>query len=247
MDATIHTYGGILAGGIGSRMSGAGKPKQFLDVGGVPVLVRAVRRFLELDDLAGVVLAMHPDWRDHSLGVLRTHGIDVSRVEIVSGGPSRFESLVNLANGCSASAARRGAEGRVLMISHDCARPFVSVDILRRNVAALLDGGCDMATTSIPTIDTVLLSSDGNRGDCVPERSTVFLDQGPQTVDVAHFLGLVERLSREERERYIEAGRLYMEKGFNVRIVAGDRGNFKLTTPFDMVLAERLLAEGLIS
>ena len=241
-----YVYGGVLAGGIGSRMSGAGKPKQFLEVGGVPVLVRTVRRFLELDELAGVVLAMHPDWRDYSLDLLRTSGIDVSRVEIVSGGPSRFESLVNLANGCASAAARRGLAGRLLMISHDCARPFVSADILRRNVAALLDGGCDMATTSIPTIDTVLLSSDGQKGDCVPERSTVFLDQGPQTVDVEHFLGLVDSLSADERAHYMEAGRLYMEKGFNVRIVAGDRGNFKLTTPFDLVLAERLLADGLV-
>lgn len=242
----MSVFGGILAGGVGSRMSQGGLPKQFMEVGGVPVIVRTLRRFLALDVLDGLVVAMHAQWREYAEKMFNRYEINMSRVSMVDGGATRFESLICLANGCLSDARKKGFTDRVLMINHDCARPFVSLDILNNNVRALTDLGFDMVTTSIPTIDTVLLSSDGMIGDSVPDRPTVFLDQGPQTVDVEHFLELVGTLTEEERERYMEAGKLYMEKGFKVGIVAGDRYNFKLTTPFDLAVAERLLSDGVI-
>lgn len=239
-------FGGILAGGIGVRMETAGGlPKQFLEIGGKPVIVRTLLRFFEVKELDGVMVAMHPSWHDYSLDLLSRNGIDVSRVTIVPGGATRFESLVNLAKACVAAAEDAGDAGETLMISHDCARPFVTSEILRTNVAAT--AAYDMVTTSVPTIDTVLLSADGQISDCVPERSTVFLDQGPQTMRVRHFLSLVAGLSAAEREKYMEAGQLYIDKGFRVGIVPGSRCNFKLTTPFDLKLAELLIREGVLA
>ena len=239
-------FGGILAGGTGTRMGAAnGLPKQFLEVAGVPVIVRTLRRFFEVESLDGIVIAMHPSWRDYTMDLLSRNRVDVSRVTIIDGGATRFESLVNLARACLRMAESRGERGEVLMINHDCARPFVSVEILRNNIAAAKE--YDMATTSIPTIDTVLLSGDGKVSDCVPDRSTVFLDQGPQTVRVRQFLSLVEKLTDEERTKYMEAGRLYIDRGFKVAIVPGDRNNFKLTTPFDLKLAESLIKEGVLT
>ena len=71
-------------------------------------------------------------------------------------------------------------------------------------------------------------------------RSTVFLDQGPQTIKVRHFMQLVDTLTDEEKEKYMEAGRLYIDKGYRVGIVEGERENFKLTTKFDLLLAEMM-------
>ena len=242
----MRTYGGILAGGTGTRMGAAGGlPKQFLEVGGIPVIVRTLRRFLEVGELEGVVVAMHPSWRDFTVEMLSRNGVDVAKVTIVDGGATRFDSLVSLAEACAAAADAAGDAGELLMINHDCARPFVSAEILRANIAAASE--YDMATTSVPTIDTVLLSKDGKVSDCVPERATVFLDQGPQTVRVRHFLSLVAALSAEERAKYMEAGRLYIDRGYRVGIVPGSRNNFKLTTPFDLKLAESLIREGVLA
>lgn len=69
------------------------------------------------------------------------------------------------------------------------------------------------------------------------------MDQGPQTIDVKHFLKLVEGLTEQDREKYIEAGRLYIEKGYRVGLVLGERENFKLTTKFDLKLAEMMLED----
>lgn len=227
---------GILAGGTGTRM-GADKPKQFLDIGGIPVIVRTVRRFLGHPDIQKVVIAMNAEWIEYSINLLGKYGITTKDVTIVEGGNTRFESLIALANAC----VKAAGDEECIMINHDCARPFVSGRIISDNVSMVKD--FDMVTTSMPTIDTVLMSSDGMTSDCVPERSTVFLDQGPQTVDARRFLDLVATLSPDEKEKYMEAGRLYIDKGLKVGIVKGERENFKLTTKFDMCLAEMLIAE----
>ncbi len=232
--------GGILAGGLGTRMSNGGLPKQFLKVGGIPVIIRTLQRFLSCDKIEYIVIAMNESWMDHCREMMREYDVDLNRVRIITGGNTRFESLLCLANECM-NVAKEHGEDEVVMINHDCARPFVSKRILNENIERLNE--YDMITTSIPTIDTVLVSKDGELGDFVPDRHTIFCDQGPQTLKVNHFLKLVETLNEEEKEKYIEAGRLYMEKGYRVGIVQGERENFKLTTKFDLTLAEMMLAD----
>ena len=231
-------FGGILAGGIGSRMSQTGLPKQFLQLGGVPIIVRTVRRFIEFGKFDRIIITMTETHFEYAQNLLKEHGIEMGRIQLVVGGPSRFESLLCL---CRAAEAALPPDEEALIVTHDCARPFVSLKILADNLAGMEE--FDMVTTSVPTVDTVLISEDGRVGTRVPDRHTIFCDQGPQTLRVRHFLKLVDSLSEDEHARYIEAGRLYMEKGFHVGIVAGDRMNFKMTTPFDMTVAECLLKE----
>lgn len=231
--------GGVLAGGLGTRMTEANLPKQFIKIGGKPVIVHTLQRFLQHKGIDHVIVAMNENWISFCHDLLREYGLD-DKVEIISGGNTRFESLLCLANACMRKACECGAND-VLLISHDCARPFVSERILRDNIEMI--NYYDMVTTSVPTIDTVIVSKDGKCSDCVPNRDTMFLDQGPQTIRVPHFLRLVESLTAEEKSRYIEAGRLHIEKGFRVGIVEGERENFKLTTSFDLKLAEMILSE----
>lgn len=230
--------GGILAGGLGTRMATGGLPKQFLKVAGKPVIIHTLERFLENKNIGYIVIAMNESWIDYCNDMLREYGLDSKRVRIIQGGDSRFESLLCLARECLNIAAEKKHDGEITMINHDCARPFVSDRILNDNITMVNE--YDMVTTSVPTIDTVLLSSDGKISDCVPERSTVFLDQGPQTIKVRHFMQLVDTLTDKEKEKYMEAGRLYIDKGYRVGIVEGERENFKLTTKFDLTLAEML-------
>lgn len=141
--------------------------------------MRTLKKFLSLDGLSGVVLAMHRDWHDYTVDLLDKYGVSRDVITIVDGGATRFESLICLANGCVAMSEKLGGAERIIMVNHDCARPFVPQTVLEANVKALESGEFDMVTTSMPTIDTVLISKNGKVGDVVPERSTVFLDQGP--------------------------------------------------------------------
>lgn len=236
----MKNFGGILAGGIGSRMNNGDMPKQLMTVGGVPVIVRTIRAFLSCRNLDFVFVAMNAKWRSCCEELIGKAGVDRSRLDIIDGGSTRFDSLINLSNAAYAKAC--GEE--CVLLNHDCARPFVSQRILADCIKKVAD--FDMVTTSVPTIDTVLISRDGKRSDSVPERSTVFCDQGPQAFRVKQFLNLVNALSADEKAKYMEAGRMYLDRGFSVGIVPGERTNFKLTTPFDMILAEAMIKEGQI-
>ena len=233
--------GGILAGGLGTRMSNGGLPKQFLKIGGKPVIIRTLERFAQNKSIDRIVVAMNRDWIDYCNNMFAEYGIDMMKTTIICGGETLFESLLCLANECVRIAKEENDSDEIIMINHDCARPFVSDRILNDNITMVRN--YDMVTTSVPTIDTVLVSKDGKVSDCVPDRPTIFLDQGPQTLEVNHFLKLVDTLTDKEKEIYMEAGRLYIDKGYRVGIVEGERTNFKLTTQFDLKLAELMLAE----
>ena len=228
---------GILAGGIGSRMGGD-VPKQFLEVGGVPIIVRVIRRFAENGNIDSVIVAMNSDWMEYCTELLKKHNIDVDRIDLIEGGSTRFESLYNIAK----KAAGYGDDA--VVVSHDCARVFVSDEIITNNVLMLKDVDC--TTTSVPTIDTVLISEDGITSDRVPDRSKIFLDQGPQAFRAGEFISLADQLDETERKKYMEAGRLYLDRGLKVGIVKGERTNFKMTTDFDIKYGEFLLSEGYI-
>ena len=232
-------FAGILAGGVGSRMERS-IPKQFLEIAGVPIVVRTLRTFLAVPGIDRVVLAMNPQWSDHCRGLLAKNGIDLDLVDMIAGGKTRFLSMANVVDRCI-DIAGEAAEDSLLCI-HDCARPFVTRRIVEENFSTV--AGYDMVTTSLPTIDTVVIAEDGKTETSVPVRSTVFCDQGPQTFRLKEFKRLQAALSPEETASLIEAGKMYLAAGKRVGIVPGDRMNFKITTEFDLTLAECLVRDG---
>lgn len=232
-------YAGVLAGGIGSRMESK-LPKQFLKINNVPIIIRTLRTFLASPETDKIVIAMNPQWMDYFNEMLKEYNTDTSRMIIISGGTTRFLSMVNIVDACIADLGDGFCEDDLLCI-HDCARPFFTEKIIKDNFDGVKD--FDMVTTSVPTIDTVLIAKNGNESSYVPERSTVFCDQGPQTFRIKQFKEIQSGLTQEETDSYMEAGRMYLEKGKRVGIVPGDRMNFKITTEFDMVLAELLIKD----
>ncbi len=235
-------FAGILAGGIGSRMEST-VPKQFLKIGDTPIVVRTLNTFLSEKCIDKVILAMNPQWEEYCKNMLTEYGVDMSRVEIIHGGTSRFLSMVNIVK---KSMEILGSELRDddMMLIHDCARPFVSSRIINDNYEIAKE--YDMVTTSVPTIDTVLIAEDGKQSTVVPNRDTVFLDQGPQTFKIRQFDDLYEKLTQEEIDAYMEAGRMYLEHDLSVGIVKGERTNFKITTEFDMLLGNMMIQDGQI-
>lgn len=232
-------YAGVLAGGIGSRMESK-LPKQFLKINNVPIIIRTLRTFLASPETDKIVIAMNPQWMDYFNEMLKEYNMNTSRMIIISGGTTRFLSMVNIVDACIADLGDCFCEDDLLCI-HDCARPFFTEKIIKDNFDGVKE--FDMVTTSVPTIDTVLIAKNGNESSYVPERSTVFCDQGPQTFRIKQFKEIQSGLTQEETDSYMEAGRMYLEKGKRVGIVPGDRMNFKITTEFDMVLAELLIKD----
>ena len=221
---------GILAGGMGSRMS-IDLPKQFLSINGKPVIVRTIEKFANINKFNKIYIAIHKEWIGYCEDLLNKHNVDMSKIKIVLGGETRFLSMYNLI-----IEALQDGYSEDNMVIHDCARPFVP----DRVILELIDkkNSFDMVTASQQTIDTILVSKDGEKSDYMPDRSTIYLDQGPQIFNVYQLKNLIDRLTNEEKLNFIEAGRVFLENNLSVGIVKGDRLSFKITNMFDVAVAE---------
>ena len=233
-------FAGILAGGSGSRMETATMPKQFLRVCGVPIFIRTLKTFLSVPQIDKIIVSTNPDWEQEYIDLMDEFDIDKSRVVLVKGGETRFLSLVNVTK----MASEFDPSDQATIITHDCARMFVSTRIIEDNLELIND--YDMVTTSIPVIDTILQSDDGRSSSVVPDRSKLWADQGPQTYRVSRFMKYVSMIPESDIPSYIEAGKVYLSHGRRIGIVKGERFNFKVTNDIDLQYAEFLLKGGFI-
>ena len=212
---------------------GADRPKALIDLAGVPLLVRTLRRFADLDLADGCIIMIAPQARAEFEGALRAH-FPALRAQLVDGGIERQDSVRN------GLAALDPATEIVLI--HDAARPFVSIDSIRASADAAAEFGA--ATVAIPSIDTILVSDGDAFLSDTPDRKTLWACQTPQTFRVA-----VLRHAHEEALRDGYAGTddasLVQRAGGKVKLVMGSPLNFKVTTPQDLALARCVIEGGL--
>lgn len=216
----------IVAGGKGLRM-GSDVPKQFLPVGGVPVLMRTISRFAEAVPGMGIILVLPESQHGYWDSLCREHSFTVSHT-VVNGGDTRFASS---RNGLMAIPA--DAQGLVGI--HDGVRPFVSAEVICRCYDAARSHGA--AIPVMPVTDTLrLVSPDGGGHNVL--RSDYRVVQTPQVFDIS----LARRaFDRPYSESFTDDASVVEAAGHRVTMVEGNRENIKLTTPFDLKIAESLL------
>ena len=227
-------YAAILAGGKGTRMGGD-LPKQYLEINGVPVVVRTVRAFLNCAVVDGAVLCVPRDYIDYTCGVLNRYPDTAGRVSVIAGGSDRTGSLENACRFFDKSGEISPED---ILITHDCVRPFVTPEMIASSVEyARQYGG---ATAAVPSVDTVCYSDDGITIDSVPDRSKLFSVQTPQTFVMKDFTEILYSLSEEEKSRVTDASAVFRLRGRTVALSMGSPSNIKITHPSDLPLAEKL-------
>ena len=208
-------------------------PKQFLTINDIPIIIITIKKFLKESNIAYIIVAMNPNWLEYFKQLLLEYNIDLSKVIIINGGLTRFASLCNIVDKAFA------IDENSIIVSHNAATPFVTSEIIQENIKAIKT--CDAVTTAIPTIESVI-ETDGNYNILnLPDRSLMYLDQGPQTFRTKEFIDLLNHLSFEDRKKYMEVSKFYLDQNKKVKIVPGERTNFKITTDFDLIVAESLL------
>ncbi len=227
-------FAGILAGGTGSRMGG-GMPKQFLSVGGIPVIVRSVQAFLNCGlDFDGVFVAVSADYFEYTKNLLSDYGC--ANAAVIQGGTDRAESI-----DCVISAVMRSGGGRNdLLLTHDAARPFVTAEIIRQNAADTLRCGC--AGVGIMATDTIFRTLDGQHIDSMPPRTEVYQMQTPQGFIIGDYLDCLASLSESDRAAVTDACGVFLRCGKDVFVTPGDASNIKLTRPIDLATGEFIAA-----
>jgi 2-C-methyl-D-erythritol 4-phosphate cytidylyltransferase len=218
----------VVAAGQGSRFGGE-VPKQFLPVGGVPVLLRALRPFASHPEVARVVVVLAPVHADRPPAFLAP--LAGSTLTIVAGGRERTDSV-------AAGLRALGTECEVVLV-HDGARPFVERRVIDAVIAHARAG--EAAVAAVPVSDTLKEQAPGDPtlvSRTVP-RDGLWRAQTPQ--------GFPRRLLEDAYLQVRDAGAtddasLVEARGAVVRLVPDTSRNLKITTRDDLALAEALAA-----
>ena len=218
----------IVAGGKGLRM-GSDIPKQFLPIGGKPVLMRTLERFREYDKDLQIILVLPEAQQDYWRELCKEYGFLVE-YQLANGGKTRFHSVQN-----GLALIPDNAEGVVGV--HDGVRPFPSIDVIRNCYATARDKKAVIPV--IPVVETVrhLLVHSKDKSITVP-RDEYRLVQTPQTFDIQ----LLKAANRQPyNDGFTDDASVVESYGHEITLVEGNRENIKITTPYDMKIAEVLI------
>ncbi|MCR5848965.1 MAG: 2-C-methyl-D-erythritol 4-phosphate cytidylyltransferase [Lachnospiraceae bacterium] len=230
--------GGIVAGGIGSRMGQNIKPKQFLDLAGKPVVVHTIEKFLASPEIDKVVVGVHKEWIHLMNDLVEKYFDGNDSIAIVAGGSNRNETIYNIIN-CAKE--KFNAPADTIMVTHDAVRPFLSLRIIEDNVAAAREYGvCD---TVISASDTIIQSENGEYITDVPIRKQMYQGQTPQSFSIELFEKVYGSMTEEELQIVTDACKMFFLRGYNVHLVEGEVNNFKITYPFDLKMAMTLMGD----
>ena len=231
-------YGAVLAGGLGRRMERQTIPKQFMELGGVPILILTLRRFLECDCLDVVYVAVHPDWLAYADELCKSNlsSGERARVRLVAGGRERLDSFLRIIEDVD---EKRGLGDDDILICHDAVRPFVRRKMIEDCVRATEEYG--FALTVIPMADTPHVAHEQDFLDGTLPRDGLYSGQTPSGFHAKTLKALLEGLSEEEKCRSTGTTQLVLKAGHRIRIVEGHTSNFKITTDVDLDLAERVM------
>ncbi len=221
----------IAAAGIGTRM-GADLPKQYLEIGGRPIICHTLDRFKQASCIDSVVIVVEPGRVEaFKKDILERFGYPKNWM-VVPGGQVRQESV---ASGLSMVPADCD-----VVVVHDGVRPFVATSLIERSVKeASHQGACIVAT---PVKETVKRVARGNIIAETVDRHDLWNAKTPQSfrLDV-----LTEAMNSALRDGFIgtDEASIVERLGVKVRIIESDDRNIKITTPADLMVAQSIFDE----
>lgn len=231
-----NVFGVVLAGGQGTRMGNVEKPKQFMEIGGKPIIIHTIEKFVLNTEFEQVLVLSPKQWIKHTQDLIRKYIPMRDRVVVIEGGATRNETIMN-------SIAYIEKQGKLnedtVIVTHDSVRPFLTHRIIEENIRYAREyGACD---TVIAATDTIVASTDHALITDIPDRSTMYQGQTPQSFKAQHLRELYESLTAEEKKILTDACKIMVIKGEQVHLVEGEVSNIKITYPYDLKVAEALL------
>lgn len=216
----------VLAGGMGTRI-GRPIPKQFLLLGGKPLIVHVLEKAAAIADIEQVVIACPAAFIEQTVQLIENHRLG-GKFRCVEGGTTRQESAYR-------ALLELGDIESVLI--HEAVRPLVTVDEFR----ALIDAAEPNVMYGLEIPFTVLRGHEFVEG--ILDRSELVNVQLPHKFELAKLLGAHEAARRDGADFTEDASLFYQYTGEPVRILGGSERNIKITVPTDIVAAEALYAD----
>lgn len=228
-------YAGILAGGIGKRMGRTDLPKQFLMLGKKPIIVHTVEQFLISENIDEIIIAVPSNWLSYTEDIIQKN-CNSEKIHIIAGGINRNETIMNI---CNYITENFDVTSEDILVTHDSVRPFITQRIIKDNIE-----GCtkyEAVDTVIPAYDTIVESKENNIISDIPIRDYMYLGQTPQSFKIKELMKTYNELTEEEKQVLTDAAKIYVLKNKKVKLVMGETYNMKITTPYDLKLANLIL------
>lgn len=224
----------IFAGGSGVRM-GAGKPKQFLEVGGMPIIIHTLEIFENHPNIDEIYVACKEDYIGKLKKMIRR--FDIEKVmNIVPGGTTGMGSIYN-----ALRAARAWNDEDSIVLIHDGVRPCINNVLIDEVIQSVIDNGA--AATCTPLYETPVVSTSGEIVESTPPRVECYTAQAPQGFRLGEILDAHEKVRKDDPEYtgIVDSCTLMRRLGRDVAIVKGPRSNIKVTTPEDLYIFKAMI------
>ena len=211
---------------------GSDIPKQFLPIGGKPVLMRTLERFREYSDDLQIILVLPEAQQEYWQELCKKYDFKVEYL-LANGGQTRFHSVQN-----GLALMPDDAEGVVGV--HDGVRPFPSIEVIRNCYETARTAKAVIPV--IPVVETMRHLT-GGQARCEVESVTVPRDeyrlvQTPQTFDIQ----LLKAANRQPyNDGFTDDASVVESYGHKITLVEGNRENIKITTPYDITVAEAII------
>ncbi|HGD2323836.1 TPA: IspD/TarI family cytidylyltransferase, partial [Streptococcus agalactiae] len=180
----MMNIGVIFAGGVGRRMNTKGKPKQFLEVHGKPIIVHTIDIFQNTEAIDAVVVVCVSDWLDYMNNLVERFNLTKVKAVVAGGETGQMSIFKGL------EAAEQLATDDAVVLIHDGVRPLINEEVINANIKSVKETGS--AVTSVRAKETVVLVNDSSKISEVVDRTRSFIAKAPQSFYLSDILS-VER------------------------------------------------------
>lgn len=227
-------YAIILSGGIGARMNTNGFPKQYISVNNKPIIVYTLEKFEINNHIDSIIIVAAKEWQGEIKKWCEQYKI-LKFVRFALPGETRQESVLHGLEACGDCSEDDN------VIIHDSVRPLVNDSIITNCINAL--NTYDGSMPAVPVNDTVYLSDNGTDISSLIDRSKLFAGQSPEAYKLKKYYEINKIASKEELNKTRGSSELAFNHGLKVKIIQGDYGNFKITTPTDLQRFKSIIGE----
>lgn len=227
-------FAAILAGGKGTRV-GANVPKQFLNLGGKPILVQTIDVFVRSNLFDIIYISVNEMWLEHTQGLVKKYFPEKKQgmFRFVCGGKERMLSFLNVIVDIKRN---WGVRSEDMVLSHDAVRPFVTEDILEDCIKETRKHRVAMAT--IPSADTTYYSDRDGFLTSTYDRKKLFYAQTPHGCTMDLLDDVINSYTMEELLSMTGTSQLFVNRNIDVKISLGRPSNLKITTLEDIDFCE---------
>ncbi len=226
----------IFAGGSGTRMNRNGTPKQFLEINGVPIIIRTIEHFENHPQIDGICIVCIEPWINHLKKLLKRYDIQKA-FNIVPGGKDGQESI---RNGLYAIERQFLGEKDTIVLIHDGVRPLINEQLITDNITSVKQNGS--AITIVPATETIAAIDEDKCVVNVTDREKYYIARAPQSFFLADILSVHKKAMADGiASSMIDSAMLMTHYGYRLHTVEGPKENIKVTTPSDFYICRALL------